>query len=215
MNFCFFIICMIRVAPFRIILILLSQYNLLKITRHSAPKDTFYFFNDLLPYLSARYILLFQYLATISDLKIHFIVSMSCYPFCPQEYFIASMSFYPFCHKIHFVVSMSCYPICPQDTFYCFNILLPFQSARYILLFQCFATVSVRKIHFIVSMFCYRFSPQDTFYFFNILPPFLSARYILLFQCPATLSVTRYILLFQYFASVSVRKIHFIVSMSC
>jgi hypothetical protein len=95
---------------------------------------------------------------------------------------------------------MSCYPFCPQDTFYCFNVLLPFLSARYILLFQCPATLSVRKIHFIVSMSCYPFCPQYTFYCFNVMLPFLSARHILLFQC---------------FATVSVRKIHFIISMSC
>ena len=72
MNFCF-LSCMLRAAPFRIFLILSSQYNLPRITRHSAP-------------------------------------------------------------HIHLIVSIPCYPFCPQDTFYYFNILLPFLSTIYTLL---------------------------------------------------------------------------------
>ena len=49
---------MLRAATFRILQILSFQYNLLNITRHSAPQDTFYSFNILLPYLSTIYTLL-------------------------------------------------------------------------------------------------------------------------------------------------------------
>jgi hypothetical protein len=102
---------------------------------------------------------------------------------------------------------MSCYPFCPQDTFYCFNVLLPFLSARYILLFQCFANVSVRKIHFIVSIFCYRFCPRDTFYCFNVLLPFLSQDTFCYFSVLLTFLSTTYTLLNIHKCDNSLRNV--------